>query len=72
MLVLSVPIYLHELFENRCLATIASLCKLGRVMVVAVDTTLVLVVAIRSAENCGTDGACKMFDVVFSIQRSDI
>lgn len=51
MLVLSVSEDLNELLQNRRLTAVTPLGKLGRVMVVTVDAALVLVVAVRGAEN---------------------
>jgi hypothetical protein len=41
------------LLENRCLTAVAPLRKLGRVVVVAIDAALVLIVAVRCAEYGG-------------------
>ena len=67
MLVLSIAENFDELLQDRRLATIAPLCKLGRIVIVAVHTALVLVVAVRSPKNRGTDRTCEMLDVVLSV-----
>jgi len=72
VLVLTVPIDLDELLEDRCLASVASLGKPSRVMVMTVYFPLVLVVAVLSSKNRGTYGAREMFDMVFPFQCSDI
>lgn len=54
MLVLTIAEDLDELLEDGRLAAIAPLRKLGRVVVVAVDAALVLIVAVRCTEHCGT------------------
>ena len=72
MLVLSISENLDKLLENGRLAAIAPLGKLGRVVVVAVDTALVLVVAVRGAEDGRTDGTGKVLDVVFAVKSGDV
>jgi len=67
MLVLPIPEYLHELLENRSLASITSLRKLGRVMKVTEDLPVMFVVAVLRAKDCRTHRAGEMVDVVFSI-----
>jgi hypothetical protein len=46
MLILPVAVYLDELLEDGRLTAVASLCKLGGIVKVAVDAALVLVVAV--------------------------
>ena len=72
MLILAIAENLDELFQNRCLTAIASLGKFGGVVIVAVNTALVLVIAVRCAEDGRTDGTREMLDVVFSIQCGDV
>jgi hypothetical protein len=72
VLVLAIAEDLDKLFEDGRLATVASLGKLGRVVVMAEDGTLVLVVAVGRAEDGGTDGAGEMFDVVFAIEGGNV
>lgn len=55
MLVLPVSEDLHELLQDSCLATCASLRELRRIVVVTVHFSGVLVVAILCAENGRTD-----------------
>jgi len=72
VLILTVPKDFHELLENRCLTSVASLGKLSRVMVMTIYLPLVLVVAVLSSENRGTYGAREMFNMIFPFQCSDI
>jgi hypothetical protein len=51
VLVLAVAEYLDKLFEDGSLAAAAALCKLGRVVVVAVDLAIVLIVAVLGAKH---------------------
>jgi hypothetical protein len=46
MLVLPIAEDFDELLQDRCLAAIAALSELGRVVVVAVDAAFVLIVAV--------------------------
>ena len=46
MLVLPVAEDFDELLQDRCLAAVAALSELGRVVVVAVDAALVFIVAV--------------------------
>lgn len=72
MLVLTISEYLHELFQNRRLTAVTSLCKLGGIVVVAIDAALMLVVAILCAEHCRTHGAGEVLDVILSVECSDV
>lgn len=54
------------------MAAVASLGKLGRVMVMAVDLAFVFVVGILGTKDSWTYGAGKVFNVVFAIQGRDI
>jgi hypothetical protein len=67
MLVLAIPKDLDELFQNRCLTAVTPLGEFGRVVVVTVDASLVLVVAVRGAENSRAYGAGKVLNVVFAV-----
>lgn len=68
MLVLAVPENLHKLLQDRVLAAVASLCEFGGVMVVAVHVALVLVIAVLSPEDCRTDRAREVLNVVLAIK----
>lgn len=72
VLVLTISEDLDELLQYRRLTAIAALCKFGRIMVVAVYTALMLVVAVGGAEHGGTYGASEMLDVVFAVEGSDV
>ena len=67
VLVYAIPEDFDELLQNSCLTAGASLRELGRVVVVTVDFSSVLIVAILCAEDRRTDGASKMLDVVLSV-----
>lgn len=51
VLVLAVPEDLDKLLQNGGLAAVAALRELGRIMVVAVDISVVFVVAVLGAED---------------------
>ncbi len=72
MLILTVPEDLHELLQDGCLASIASLREMRRVVIVTVHLSLMLIVAVLGTEDCGTDGTGKVLDVVFSVESSDV
>ena len=72
MLILAIAEDFNELFQNRCLTAVAPLSELGGVVVVTVDASLVLVVAVGCAEHCGTYGAGKVLNVVFAVERCDV
>lgn len=72
VLVLPVAEYLDELLEDGCLAAITPLSELGRVVVVTEHVALVLVIAVRGAEDGRTHGASEMLNVIFSIQGGDV
>ena len=72
MLIDTISEDLDELFENRCLTAIALLRKPGRVVVVAVYISFVFVIAIRGTEDCRTDTAREVLNVIFAIQCGDV
>lgn len=72
VLVLPIPVYLYELLENRRLTATTSLGELGRVMIMTVHATLVLVIAVRGAKDGGTYGTREMFNVVFTVQCRNV
>ena len=72
VLVLTVPEDFYKLFQNRGLATVTSLRKSCRVVIVTVDIALVLVIAVLGAKNSRADGTGKVFDVVFPIESSNV
>lgn len=72
VLVLAIAEDFDELLEDGRLAAVAALCELGRVVVVAVDAALVLIVAVRGAEDGGADGAGEVLDVVFAVEGGDV
>ena len=72
MLIDAVAEDLHELLENRGLASVALLRKLGAVVVVAVDVAVVLVVGVLGAEDGGADAAGEVLDVVLAVEGGDV
>lgn len=72
MLVLAIAEYLDKLLKYCRLASVALLCKLGGVVVVAIDLPIVLVVAVLGAKDSRTKRACEVVNVVFSFQRRDV
>jgi len=72
VLILAVSEDLDELFEDGILTSLTSLCELCRVVVVAVDPTFMLVVAVLRSKYRWTDRAREMLNMVFSVQRCDV
>ena len=72
MLVLSVSEDLDELLQDGGMATVALLRKLGGVVIVAVDISFMLVVAVLGPKDRRAKRTCKMVDVVFSIKGGNI
>jgi len=72
MLILAITEDFDELFENCSLTAVAALSKLGRVMVVAVYVSLMLVVAVLGTKDGRAYRTGEMFDVVFTIERGDV
>lgn len=72
MLVLAVSEDFDKLLENGGLTAIASLGEFGGIVVVAIDVSLVFVVAVLGAKDGWTYGTCKVLNVVFTIQCGDI
>lgn len=72
MLILSISKDLHELLEDCGLTTVASLSKLCRIVIMAVDFIVMLIVAVLRSKNSRTNGACEMLDVIFSIEGRNV
>lgn len=72
VLVLTITKDFDKLLENGRLTSIASLRKSGRIMVVAINVALVLVVAVLRSKDCWTYRACEVLNVVFSIQCGNV
>ena len=72
MLILPISKDFHKLLENSDLATVALLCELCRVVVVAVDVAVMLVIAVLSAEYRIAEGTSKVVDMVLAVQRCDV
>ena len=69
MLVLSVAENLDKLFENGGMTAVTPLGELGRVVVVAVDVAIVLVVAVLRAKDGRAEGTGEVLDVVLAVER---
>lgn len=72
VLVLAVAKDFNKLLENGRLAAITFLCKLGRVVIVAVDLTIVFIVAILRAKDGRAHGTRKVIDVIFVVESGNI
>ena len=72
MLILAIPKDLYELLEDRGLTTVAPLSKLSRIVIMAIDFIFMLIVAVLRSKNRGTNRACEMFNVIFSIQGRNV
>lgn len=72
VLVLAVPEYLYKLLQYGCLTPVAFRSKACRVVVVAIDFGVVLVIRVLGAKDCWTDTTCKVFNVVFPVERRDV
>lgn len=72
VLILTVSEYLDKLLEDGSLAATATLGVLCRIVVMAVNMSIMLVVAILSAEDSRAKRAGKVVDVVFAIEGRDV
>jgi hypothetical protein len=72
MLVLTISKDLDELLQDGGLAAIASLCKLRRIVIMAINFSIVFVIAVLGTKDSGTDGASEMLDMIFAVQRRDV
>jgi hypothetical protein len=67
VLVLTVAVDLDELLQDCGLTAVALLGELGRVVVVAVNAAVMLVVTVLGAEDGLAEGAGEMVDVVLAV-----
>jgi hypothetical protein len=72
VLILPIAKDFDELLQDGGLAAIAALSKLGRVVIVTVHLSIVLVIAVLSPKHGWADGAGEVFNVVLAIKCSDI
>ena len=72
MLVLALPEDLNKLFQNRGVTSITTLCELCRVVVVAVDTSIMFVVTVLGAKDCWAYRTGEMIYVIFSVKGSNV
>ena len=67
MLILAIPKDFYKLLEDSRLTPIAPLSKLGGIVVMAIDLTIMLIVAILCPKNGRANGACEVIDMVLVI-----
>jgi len=72
MLVLTVSKNLNKLLQNGSLATTAALGELCRVVVMAVDLALMLVVAILGTKHSWAQRAGEVVNMILAVQGCDI
>lgn len=72
MLVLSISEDLDKLLKNCRLTSVALLRELGGVMVMAVNLSVVFIVAVLSTKDGRTKRTGKVIDVILSLERSNI
>lgn len=72
MLVLAVAEDFDKLLENCGLATIASLGELCGIMIMAINLSVMFVVAVLRSEHRWTYGACEVVDMIFVVERCDV
>jgi len=72
MLILPISEYLNKLLEDGCLTSIAALCELRRIVVVAIDFAVVLVVTVLRTKNGRTDRTGEVFDVIFALKGCNV
>ena len=72
MLVLSISEDFDKLFQDGGLAAITPLGEFCRVVIVAVDASFMLVVAVRGAKHGRTHGTGKVLNVVFPVERGNV
>jgi hypothetical protein len=72
MLVLTLPENLNELFQNRGVASVATLCELCRIVVVAIHTSIMLVITVLGTKDCWAHRTSEMIYVILSVQGSNV
>ena len=72
MLILAVSEDFNELLEDGCLATIAPLGELGRIVIVTVHSSVVLIIAVLRTEHGRADRTSKVLNVVFAVECGDV
>jgi hypothetical protein len=72
VLVLTVAEYFDKLLEDGIVASVTSLGKACRVVIVAEDVPIVLIVTVLRTEHGRTERAGEMLNVIFAIQRGDV
>lgn len=64
-----IAVYLDKLLENGRVASNTLDCKAGGIVPMAKDGAVVLIVRVLGAKEGGTDGACKVLDVVLFVWK---
>ena len=72
MLILAVPEDLDKLLKYGGLAAVTSLSKGCRVVIMTIDVAFVLIIAVLCSEDCRAYRACKVLDMVFTLQSCDV
>ena len=72
VLVLTIAEDFNKLLKNRSMASITPLSKLRGIVVMTIYIAFMLIVRVLGTEHGGTDGASKMFDVIFTIESRDV
>ena len=72
MLVLPVAENLNKLLQDGRLAAVALLGVLSRIVVMAVNITVVFVVAVLGAKYGRAERTCKVIDMILSFQGGDV
>lgn len=72
VLILTVPKDLHKLFQDCRLTAIAPLRVLGGVVIVAIDLSLVFVVAVLGTKDGGAHRAGEMFNMIFAVESGNV
>lgn len=72
MLILAVTEYFNKLFQYGCLASVAPLGKLRRIMVMTVDVSIMFVITVLCSKHGGTERACEMVHMILSVQGGNV
>ena len=68
VLVLAIAENFNKLLQDGCLAPVASLGKLGGVVVMTIDLPLMLIIAVLGTKYCRAYGTSKVIDMVLVIK----
>lgn len=67
MLILSVPEDFDKLLQYSCVASVAFLREPGRIVVVAIDASLMFVITVLRPKYCWTYRTRKVLDVILAL-----